>query len=76
MSKNDKIIASVTIGPMPKDIFGPKPKVTVTYEDGEEETLFEYYPDEISFVESDFIGKTRRDANQLRRDRDVAFLQS
>ena len=55
-------IKSARITPMPKSFFDPMPKVIVTYEDGSEETLFEYYPDEISFSASEFIGLTREEA--------------
>ncbi len=75
-----KKIVSAKIGPMPRPMphgmFDPMPKVTVTYDDGSEETLFEFYPDEISFGESQFVGLTRDEALQLRHNTDVRFLQS
>ena len=60
---------------MPKSMFDPMPEVHVTYDNGEEEALFSYYPDEISFSESEFIGLTRETAFNLRHNKDVAYLQ-
>jgi hypothetical protein len=61
---------------MPQGMFDPMPKVEVTYEDGSTEVLFEFYPDELSFSESEFIGKTRDEALALRHNKDVAYLRS
>jgi molybdopterin-guanine dinucleotide biosynthesis protein A len=71
-----KIITSAVVDPKPSSIFKPLPKVTVTYDDGSSETLFTFYPDEISFTADEFIGKTKREANQLRHTKDVAYLKS
>jgi len=38
--------------------------------------LFDFYHDELSFSEGEFIGKTRAEAGQIRLARDVAYLQS
>jgi hypothetical protein len=51
------------------------PKVAVTFEDGTSKDLFSFYPDEISFSESEFIGLTEEEARKLRHDRDVAYLR-
>lgn len=70
-------IVSCTIGPYPKgwsDL--TMPKVRATFEDGTEKVLFSFYPDEIDFSESEFIGLTEAEARKLRHDRDVAFLRS
>jgi hypothetical protein len=72
---NMKIIKS-RITEQPKTLFDPMPEVWVTYEDGEEEKLFSYYPDEISFEESEFIGLTRDEALKLYHKKDVAYLRS
>ena len=37
---------------------------------GEEKELFEFYPDEISFSESEFIGMTEESARRLKFERD------
>jgi len=50
--------------------------VYVTVEGGSEEKLFEYYPDELSFCELEFIGLTVLEASQLKFDRDVRYLRS
>ena len=62
--------------PMPQGMLDPTPKVTVTYEDGTSEDLFSFYPDEISFTDREFIGLTRKQALELRTDKDVAYLQA
>ena len=69
-------IKTADVGKMPKDMFDDMPKVTVTLEDGTEETLFSYYPDEISFKSSEFVGLTVEEAKQLRHKKDVDFLRS
>jgi hypothetical protein len=69
-------IVSCSISAMPVKLFDPMPQVTVTYENGTHEMLFEYYPDEISFTSSEFIGKTKQEALQLFHKKDVDYLQS
>lgn len=74
----ESTIAACKIGPYPRsfeDIFN-MPKVAVTFSDGAEETLFSFYPDELSFSESEFIGLTRDQAMSLRHRKDVAYLRS
>lgn len=71
-----KKIAAATIGPMPTGMSDPMPIVTVTFEDGEVKELFSFYPDEISFAESEFIGLTEDEAQELRHKKDVAYLRS
>ena len=69
-------ITAATIGKMPTSLFDPMPKVSVTLENGETKTLFSFYPDEISFQASEFIGLTVEQAGQLRHKKDVAYLRS
>jgi hypothetical protein len=57
-------------------MFDPMPSVKVTYEDGSTETLFEFYPDELSFSASEFVGLTREEAMALRHKKDVSYIQS
>lgn len=71
-----KRIIEAYVGPYPTSFLDPMPTVKVKYNDGDEETLFSFYPDEISFTSNEFIGLTRDEAGQLRHKRDVAFLQS
>ena len=52
------------------------PQVWVKLEGEEKETyLFEYYPDEISFKSSDFIGLTISAANELKRSKIAAYIR-
>lgn len=71
-----KKIISCTISAMPQDFFDPMPVVTVTFEDGTIKDLFEYYPDEISFTEKEFIGLTEDEARHLKFTKDKNYLQS
>lgn len=70
-------IVRCTIGPYPTGMFDLQmPKVTVDFEDGSTKELFSFYPDELSFRESEFIGLTEQQARDLRHRRDVAYLRS
>jgi hypothetical protein len=69
-------ILSAEIGPYPTNLMDPvKPIVKATFSDGQVRELFSFYPDEIGFIESDFIGKTEAQARVLRYQKDVAYLQ-
>jgi hypothetical protein len=61
---------------MPKSLFDPMPQVHITLEDGTEQFLFDYYPDEISFTPSEFVGLTITEAIRLKFNKDKSFLQS
>ena len=69
-------IIQCTITEKPKGLFDPMPKVIVAFEDGTTKELFEYYPDEISFSESEFIGLTENQAHHLKYMKDKKYLQS
>lgn len=69
-------IKSVTIGPMPKGLMDPMPSVTAKFEDGTERKLFHFYPDELKFQESEFLGLTESEAHALRHSKDMAYLKS
>ena len=75
-------IVAASVGPMPRPIsdpagvFDPMPTVTVTLEDGEVKELFWFYPDELSFTESEFIGLTEQQAQALRDHKDIQYLRS
>ena len=75
---SERTIAACRIGPYPKSFadFFNMPKVAVTYTDGAQETLFTFYPDELSFSEREFIGLTRDQAMSLRHRKDVNYLRS
>ncbi len=69
-------IISARITAMPKSLFDPMPQVYVTMEDGTEQFLYEYYPDEISFSPSEFLGLTIDEAKHLKFIKDRNYLQS
>lgn len=73
-------IVSVTIGPMPRPLpegmGDAMPKVHAKFDDGTDEVLFQYHPDEISFTEREFIGLTALEAKALRHRKDVNYLRS
>ena len=79
MTKETRTVQSAVIGtmrPMPAGKFDPLPAVTVTWDDGETEKLFTFYPDEISFSEAELIGLTRGEIKTLYHRKDVSYLQS
>ena len=80
MSNQEPIITKCEIGPfprpMPDGMFDKMPFVSVTLSNGEFQTLFDYYPDEISFDESEFIGLTIAEANNLKTQKDLIFIKS
>jgi len=67
--KPDELLAGLVMG-------AGNPHVHVIYENDESEDLFSFYADELHFVTSEFIGLTRRQALDLFRDRDIAYLRS
>jgi hypothetical protein len=73
--ENNKII-SARITAMPKTFFDAMPQVYVTLENGIEEYLFDYYPDEITFTASEFIGLTKKEAIHLKFIKDKNYLKS
>ena len=62
--------------PMPEGMLDPMPEVIATFEDGSTKTLFSFYPDEISFEESEFAGLTEEDAYTLFQRKDRSYLRS
>jgi hypothetical protein len=75
MSEEHKIVEA-RITERPKSLFDPMPKVIVTYENGEQEELFQFYPDEIDFKAEEFIGLTKREALRLRQKKGIDYLRS
>lgn len=51
-------------------------KVTVTYEDGSQEEIFEFFQDEIMFYQHEFVGLTREQAIELKHKKDIEHLRS
>ena len=80
MTNDPHIITACKIGPYPKPMpdgmLDPMPQVKVQFDDGSKKTLFEFYPDELSFTEDEFIGLTEEQAHELRMKKDIEFLQS
>jgi hypothetical protein len=70
------IISAARITALPKLFSDPMPEVYVTLANGEEKFLFEFYPDEINFNSSEFIGLTEQQAHHLKFIKDKSFLQS
>lgn len=69
-------ITAARITAMPKRFGDPMPEVHVTLEDGKEQLLFWYYPDELHFSTGEFIGLTIDEAHALKYKKDVAYLRS
>jgi hypothetical protein len=69
-------IVKARITELPKKLGDPLPEVWITLSDGMEKLLFRYYPDEISFTESELVGLTEEEARLLKFGRDRAYLQS
>ena len=69
-------IISCKIGPMPSKLTDPQPSVTVTFEDGREKKLFEFYSDEIMFSPCEIIGKTEQEVHDLYAAKDAAYLRA
>jgi hypothetical protein len=68
-------IIACNITRLPETLRDPLPRVEVTLENGEVKTLFDYYPDEIAFQPSDFVGLTVAEAMRLKSEKDLAFLR-
>ena len=80
MKTSEPIIIDCKIGPYPRPLeslsFDPMPQVKVQFNNGTEKILFEFYPDEISFKESEFIGLTEESARRLKFNKDKRYIQS
>ena len=74
---NDMKVVSVRITEQPKSLFDPIPRIYVTLEGSSEEIyLFSYYPDEVSFTESELIGLTIDECRSLFGKKDRKYLNS
>jgi hypothetical protein len=73
-------IKSVTITPMPRPMpqgmFDAMPEVIATFEDGSTKSLFSFYPDEVSFRASEFMGLTEEEAYDIFQRKDRAYLRA
>lgn len=72
----NKIISAHIAGEMSKSFHDPMPRVIVTFEDETTKVLFEFYPDEISFTATEFIGLIEDKARNLKFVQDQKYLQS
>jgi hypothetical protein len=68
-------ITQARITPLPQSLGDSLPEVWITLENGSEERLFEYYPDEISFAAAEFVGLTIPEARALKSQKDRDFLR-
>ena len=57
-------------------MFDPMPAVIATFEDDSTKRLFSFYPDEILFHPSEFIGLTEQEAHSLHQRKDTTYLRS
>jgi len=69
-------IEAVVIENLGGGMFDPLPKVVVTFDDKQTKALFSYYPDEISFNETELVGLTEEEAHKVRTKKDVRYVQS
>lgn len=77
MTKLDsRKIVRASITEMPKSFWDPLPSVIVTLDTDECVKLFDYFPDELSFIPAEFINLTLAEARQLKGRKDRAFLRS
>lgn len=49
--------------------------VTAVFDDGSEDVIGGYYPDELHYSANEFMGLTEKQANDLMHDRDAAYLR-
>lgn len=61
---------------MPEGMFDPMPEVIATFEDGSKKYLFAFFPDEVSFRASEFVGLTEEEAHTLFQRKDTTYLRS
>ncbi len=69
-------IKEAYITKMPTHLFDPMPSVYVIYENGVEEKLFDFYPDEVKFKTEEFMGLTKDECLELFKKKDIRYLRS
>ena len=62
--------------PMPEGMFDPMPVVMVKVDGGLEQSIFSFYPDELTFEPDEFIGLSIVEAQDLKRKKDLEYLKS
>lgn len=55
--------------------YGDKEAIA-TLEDGSKTSVFPWFSDELSFTETELVGKTVEEARDLKQARDIAYLRS
>lgn len=71
------VIIATRITNLPQTLKDALPKVIVRFEgQNDEMELFEFFPDEISFTASEFLGLTEAQARQLKSTKDLDYLKS
>jgi hypothetical protein len=62
--------------PFPEAPFHRIAVEVTTTDNPEKQTIFTYYPDEISFTQNELIGLTISEAQQLKMQKDIEYLQT
>ena len=79
MDNNLPKIVKCEIGPYPRPypqgMFDKLPEVKVQLSNGDRLTLFSFYPDEITILESELIGHTIDEAKRIKFEKEVRYLQ-
>jgi hypothetical protein len=68
-------IVSAVISPIPVEVWDSLPKIIATFSDGTVRDLFAYFPDEIAFLPSEFVGLTEDEAKALKAKKDSVYLK-
>lgn len=71
ITKSEPVVVSVLF----EDNSG-QTSISAVMSNGDEEKLFSYYPDELSFSSSEFIGKTAQESRQIFSAKDIAYIQA
>jgi hypothetical protein len=56
--------------------FGDKAKVNCIFSDGSSKVVFDFYNDELSFRQNEFLGLTETQCHELFTKKDIAYLRS
>lgn len=49
--------------------------ITAVFDDGSEDVIGGYYPDELHYTENEFVGLTAKQADDLMHQRDTTYLR-
>lgn len=70
------VVDKTTITELIRNVKDGDCELSAKFTDGSTRKLFNFYIDELAFVDCDLIGKTESEAIELKRARDVKYLQS